>query len=202
MAVADRRIAMGHSLRAAGAEGLDRPTGRSDSYLLSMSCVAVLAVVALDLFNYLGRGSLDGGSPLRYAILTIPVASVFFVRIMSPSTLIRRRSWPDRLLLLLMGYGLAGALYGKLSLHAQSSALPIFAPMVIGILPLVVTEPVTNEDAARLLQAISLIGFVYVLLHAVVDTGISAAILNADSFRHYKAFLLVLAWMAAWSMRQ
>src|SRR5207245_10183208 len=107
MALADRRIAMGHSLRAAGAEGLDRPTGRSDSYLLSMSCLAVLAVVALDLFNYLGRGSLDGAPPLRYAILTIPRASGFFLRTMPPSTLITRRPWPNRRLPLLRGYGLA-----------------------------------------------------------------------------------------------
>src|SRR5205823_3777970 len=89
---------------------VERP-GRTDSSVFAGSLLLLLLVVTLDVANVL-----ESGRAARYLLLLIPLIAILGVRIPQRSGLIRTPTRPDRLLFVLLLWGLAGTTYGLLFL--------------------------------------------------------------------------------------
>ncbi|MDP9300908.1 MAG: O-antigen ligase family protein [Actinomycetota bacterium] len=165
---------------------------KSDAYRLSRSLVLVLMLVVADY-----SGVLDTGSSVRYLVLLPPLVAVLFGWSSVRSSLVRRTTFSDRLLLVLLGWGLAGSVLGKAFLGTETSALPIFLPMALGLLHVWAIQCPTDAEARTLLRRISLVGLVYVGIHALASSGLIAALTAGGSYRHPKAFLIALAFAGA-----
>ncbi len=164
----------------------------SDAYRISRSLVLVLALLVADYADVL-----DTGSSLRYLILLPPLAAVLSVWASVRSPFVRRATSSDRLLLVLFGWGLLGSLIGKGLLGTETSALPIFLPMVLGLVHFWAIQCPTDAEAGRLLERIALVGLVYVGIHALASSGLFAGLTAAGSYKHPKAFLIALAFAGA-----
>ena len=182
---------------------VDRPwASGTDAFVLSRSLLIVLLFVVVDVTDAFGRASaLQTGAGLRYLLLGIPIGTALVLFTSSPSPLIRRPAGTDQVLVTLAACGLLGSIYGRLFLNTDTSAFPIFLPMLIGLLYLATTQPVTRAEAARLLRALSNIGLLYVLLHALASAGAFDS-WTFESFGHWKAFLIAMAIAAAIERRR
>lgn len=166
--------------------------GTSDAYRLSRSLLLVLALVVADYADVL-----DTGSSVRYVILLPPLVAVLFAWGSVRSPFVRRLTSSDRLLLVLLGWGLAGSVLGKALLGTQTSALPIFLPMILGLVHVWAIRCPTDAEVRRLLERISLIGLAYVGVHALASSGLFVGLSAAGSYKHPKAFLIALAFAGA-----
>ncbi len=177
---------------------VDHPwPSETDSFIFSRSLLLVLFLVVIDIIDAFGRASaLQAGVGLRYLLLGIPIATALALFATSPSPLIRRPASTDLMLLTLAACGLLGSMYGRLFLNTDTSAFPIFLPMLIGLPYLVTTQPVTRDEAGRLLRSLSNIGLLYVLLQGLASAGAFDS-WTFESFGHWKAFFLAIAIAAA-----
>jgi O-Antigen ligase len=180
---------------------VDRRAVRTDSFAFSKSLLLVVLLVVVDVIDAFGRASaLQTGTGLRYLVLGVPIATALVLFTSSPSPLIRRPARTDLLLMTLAAFGLLGSMYGRMFLHTDTSAFPIFLPMLIGLPYLVTTQPVTREEAGRLFRSVSNIGLLYVLLHALASAGAFDS-WTFESFGHWKAFFIAMAIVAAMERR-
>jgi O-antigen ligase len=169
---------------------------RSDPYLLGRGFLLVMFATALDAWNYLDRGG-----ALRYLVLLVPIAFLVLIRLRSPSPYIRRPMAPDRLLLALLAYGLAGTLFGILRLGTEATTLPIFLPMTIGFLHLGALGDMTDREARLLLRGLEWLGILYLTLAAVVGSGIVPGLAEYRQFRNASLVFVALGIGAAIGQR-
>lgn len=152
------------------------PTG---AYRLSRALVLLFFASTVDVVNFLDRGN-----QFRYAILLIPIGVAASIWVRSGTTYIRRLRAVDRPLLLLWLFGMAGTIYGTVVLHSSTTARPIFLPMAIGFLYLFVPDRPTEDEVWRLVKAIALIGALYIVLGAAVNTQLIPGLLKYRQFRN------------------
>jgi O-antigen ligase len=154
--------------------------------------VVLLFIITIDITNYFDTG----GHPARYTIVLLPFLAVFLARLRNRSTLMRRPTRTDLVLLLLMGIGLAGSAYGKMKLGTQTTALPAFIPMVIAFAYLFTVEEPSDEEAWDLLKALAFVGIVYAVLNMVANAQL-VGLLRADrNYRNSMSMFVPLAFGA------
>jgi O-antigen ligase len=168
----------------------------TDSYRYARALLVIFLATAIDVFNFLDRSS--RGGPLRYVILLIPILSLLAVRA-DGSTLIRRPTVYERVLIILFAFGLIGTTYGILFLGVTSTARALFLPMSIAILALFVVDPLTPEETRRLTKALAVIATVYIVLGAIVYSGVVPGLAEYRQFKNatfpYVAIGVSAAWM-------
>ena len=134
----------GNRLGTAGSRDARVHGRRSDASMLSSSLVLVLALLVVDLTDVL-----DTGPSVRYLILLPPLLAVLMLWGSVPLPFTRRATSSDRVLLVLFVWGLAGTVIGKSLLGTETSGLPIFLPMALGLVHLWAVEGLADEEAAR-----------------------------------------------------
>jgi hypothetical protein len=122
-------------------------------------------LVCVDVADYIDRS----GSPVRYAIMLLPVFGFVLVRMRYGTGAYRRMSAPDRILFVLMVLGLVGSIYGRVVLHTPSGALPVFLPMIIAFLYLGTVSTPTSEEAKRILKVLLWVGIVYAIFNVFAN---------------------------------
>lgn len=186
-----------------GAEMTAESRQGSEAYRLGLSLGLVLLPVVADVNNQLNKGAgAVGGTKLRYLLLLIPVASMLLIRLRQPSSFIRRTELSDRFLLFLAMYGLAGSIYGSLVLHTRSTALPIFLPMIVGLLHMGVRDRLSPREAKRLLRWVAFVGLIYIGLNALANSGLAPPLAASRSYRNAKVLFVVVGVVAAILARQ
>lgn len=165
---------------AVGTRGLrTATTHRSDSFRLARALVIVILAAAVDVTNFLDRGN-----SLRYVLLLVPFASFFWIRLSRPSPIFRRPSRTDKILFLIVGFGLAGTYYGIVFNHTTATARPLFLPMLIAFLYLGTIEEPTDREVRILMRAIAAIGAAYICLAAVANSGLVEWLLQFRQFKN------------------
>src|SRR5215467_6347603 len=159
------------------------PPGRpraTTAYRLAWAILAMMLVVSLDFRDYFDKS----GSTARYGLLLIPIGGVLVARLRRRSTLIRRWSAPDRLLFVLMMWGILGSLYGKAHDHTASGALPVFMPMIVAFTYLLADTAPTPRECVRILNGLSIVGVVYAFMNSIANAG--AGFIAAKTYRNSK----------------
>jgi O-antigen ligase len=176
--VADLSPALAHD--ALGDRGRRIVTARhTDSFRLARTFVFVILAAAVDVTNFLDRGN-----SLRYALLLVPFASFFWIRLARPSSVFRRPSRTDKILFLIIGFGLAGTYYGIVFNHTTATARPLFLPMLLAFLYLGTIEEPTDREVRIILRAIAGVGAVYICLAAVANSGLIEWLLQFRQFKN------------------
>lgn len=167
------------------------PARATDSYLFMRVLLVGFVIVTLDFTKFL-----DKGNAARYLILAVPFCGAFAIRFRSRTGLVRRASFGDRLLLVLMLFGGIGSIYGRIHLHTGTTALPIFLPMFIGFLYLLMLEDPTEEEVRQILFAIGTIGLLYVFLNAVANSGLSPSLKASRTYRNAEFMYVAMGFAA------
>jgi hypothetical protein len=172
----------------------DPPT---DSYRLARAFLVLLSIMVIDVFNILDRGfvafrpNAEPGGPVRYLVLLVPLVAVVAIRMRRPSFLVRLPTASEGVLMALFALGLTGSLVGSVLLGAQQTARPTFLPMFLGLLALLVVQPPTDHEIGKMLRWLSNLGFVYIIMNALVNVGI----LPFSQYQQYRnasvAFLVI-----------
>ncbi len=166
--------------------------GMSDSYRLGRVLLFLMVCVALDTVDFF-----DKGGKGRYVLPLIPVAVAASILVRRRGQVIRRLRRPDKLLVLLMGIGLGGSLYGTVFLGTQSTTLPVFFPMIVALTYLVTLERPSDQEVRKLLRALALIGLLYVFMNAIANSGALSSIFAAKVYRNSKVFFILMGIAAA-----
>jgi len=163
----------------------------TDSYLFMRVLLVDFLIVTLDFTKFL-----DKGNAVRYLILIVPFGGALLVRFRSRTGLARRASFADKVLLALMLFGGVGSVYGRIVLNTTTTALPIFVPMSMAFLYLLMLEDPTEEEARRILLAIGSIGLLYVLLNAVANSGLSPGLKASRTYRNAEFMYVAMGFAA------
>src|SRR5207253_6383949 len=126
---------------------------RTESYMFATSLLLLLLIVTLDVANVL-----ESGNAARYLLLLIPFIAILGIRLPHRSGLIRTPTRPDRLLIVLLLWGLTGTTYGLLFLGTTDTMRPVFIPMLIAPLYLWTLSAPSEDEAGRILRALAAIG--------------------------------------------
>jgi hypothetical protein len=169
----------------------------SDSFRLARAFLVVLLAAAVDVTNVLDRGN-----SLRYVLLLVPFASFFWIRIAHPSAIFRRPSRTDKILLLIVGFGLAGTYYGILFNHTTATARPLFLPMLIAFLYLGAIDEPTDREVRTILRAIAGIGAVYICLAALANSGLIGWLLQFRQFKNASFPFVAMGLAGAFILRR
>lgn len=169
----------------------------SDGYRYARAVLFLLFAAAADVFNVLDRG----GSK-RYLILLVPVVVVLMIRARRRSLLVRRSHLTDRILFAIWLMGMVGTLYEVFVKGGNTTARPLFFPMTLAFLYLLIIESPTDEESARLLKAITYIGAIYIGLAAVVNTGIVPHLAAYKQFRNAQFAFVMIGIAGAVLMRR
>lgn len=153
----------------------------TDSYRYARALLVIFLATAVDVFNVLDRSS--RGGPVRYLILLIPVAALLAIRA-DGSTMMRSPAAHERALIALFVFGLVGTSYGILFLGVTSTARALFLPMSIAILALFVVQPLTSDEARKLTRALAWIATIYIVLGAVVYSGLVPGLAEFRQFKN------------------
>ena len=156
----------------------------------------MMLVVSLDFRDYFDKS----GSTARYGLLLIPIGIVLLARLRRRHLLLRRWSAPDRLLFVLMVWGIVGSLYGKHHDHTASGALPVFVPMLIAFTYLLAETPPTDRECLRILNGISIIGVVYAFMNSIANAG--AHFIAAKTYRNSKILYVTMGISATYQLRR
>lgn len=167
------------------------PARATDSYLFMRVLLVGFVIVTLDFTKFL-----DKGNAARYLILAVPFCGALAIRFRSRTGLVRRASFADRLLLALMLFGGIGSIYGRVHLHTSTTALPIFLPMFIAFLYLLMLEDPTEEEVRKVLFAIGTIGLLYVFLNAVANSGLSPSLKASRTYRNAEFMYVAMGFTA------
>ena len=153
-------------------------TTATDSYRLARAFLVLLSLTVVDVFNVLDRGlaafrpNAEAGGPIRYLVLLVPISVVALVRLQSPSFLVRRPSVSELVLAVMFALGLGGALVGSMMLGNEETARPVFLPMSLGLLAVFAVREPTEREVGRIHRWLSNIGLVYIVMNALVNTGV------------------------------
>src|SRR5262245_11291688 len=157
---------------------VERPT---QGYRYARALLIIFFATAIDVFDLLDRSS--RGGPIRYGLLLIPVVAVFVTR-PKGSTLIRRPRPHEWALLALFLFGIVGTTYGIVLGGVTSTARSLFLPMLIALLSVLILEPMTEEEAHKLLRAIAWIATIYIVLAAIAYSGLIGRLLEFRQFKN------------------
>ena len=175
---------------------VERPE-RTDSSVFAASLLLLLLIVTLDVGNVL-----ENGSAARYLLVLIPFIAILGLRLPRRSGLIRTPTRTDRLLIVLLVWGLTGTTYGLLFLGTTDTMRPVFIPMLIAPLYLWTLTVPSEDEAGRILRALAAIGVVYVVLNVVVNADVVPGLLSYKHFRNSDVLYVVIAVVAAIVLRR
>jgi O-antigen ligase len=178
MDIAGSAVAAGEARRDVRRRTIVRHT---DSYRYARALLVIMLATAVDIRNYLDRSS--RGGPTRYLILLIPIAALIAIRA-NGSTLMRKPAPHEWVLATLFVFGLIGTTYGVVIVGIDSTARALFLPMIVAVLAVFVVEPLTGEEARRLLKAIAVIGTIYIVLGAIAYSGVIHSLLAYRQFKN------------------
>lgn len=164
----------------------------SDSYRLGRALLFMMLVVTLDT-----RDLLSHGGPARYALLLIPFAVTLPFWARKRVGIVRRMSRPDKILLVFMLFGLAGAAYGTIFLHTNSTAVPVFLPMTVAFTYLLTLRTPSQDELRKLLRWLALVGLLYTLMNALANSGLGSSLIAAKVYRNSQVFFIFLGLAAA-----
>jgi O-antigen ligase len=165
----------------------------SDSYLYARWVLFMMLLVTIDVSDFTDRS----GSPLRYVILLFPLIGAAGAILRSKSLRFRRLSPPDRVLLVFFAYGLAGSVYGRVVLHQQSGALPVFLPMLIAFSYLATTWQIREDEARHVTRSLAIVGLIYAVLNALANLS-AVGFIAPKTYRNSKVLYVSLGVVAAW----
>ena len=137
-----------------------------------------MSITVIDVFNVLDRGFAafrPGAQPrgaIRYLVLLVPLSAALWIRLQQPSFVIRRPMPAEAMLFALFGLGLVGSLVGIAVLGTEHTARPVFLPMSLGLLAVLVVQPPTQREVRTMVRWLSNIGLVYIVMNALVNVGI------------------------------
>jgi O-antigen ligase len=163
----------------------------TDSYLFMRVLLISFLIVTLDFTKFL-----DKGNAARYLILAVPFCGALAIRFRSRTGLVRKASFADKLLLVLMLFGGIGSIYGRIHLHTSTTALPIFLPMPIAFLYLLMLDEPTEEEVRKVLFAVGAIGLLYVFLNAVANSGLSPSLKASRTYRNAEFMYVAMGFAA------
>jgi O-antigen ligase len=164
----------------------------SDSYRFARVLLFLMVCVALDTVDFF-----DKGGKGRYALPLIPVVVAASILVRKRSGVIRRLRRTDKILVLLMVIGLVGSIYGTVFRGTQSTTLPVFFPMIVGLTYLVTLERPSDQEALKLLRALALVGLLYVFMNAVANSGVLSVVFAAKVYRNSKVFFILMGIAAS-----
>jgi len=165
--------------------------GHTDAFRLARGLIFILAATALDVTNYL-----DKGSEIRYVILLVPIGALLLSRRRGQG--FRRLSTPDKFLLVLFAIGFVGTMVGTFALGTKSGARPIFLPMLLAFLYLGTVEDPTRLEIRSLLRAIAWVGLIYASLSALTHLSTYVPwgpLVKLAAYRQYKNATLLYLMM-------
>jgi O-Antigen ligase len=174
---------------------LHRPR-HTDGFVLGRALLFMMFLVAIDVKDFWDKS----GSSARYALVLIPLGAAALIRVRYRGPLVRRWSAPDRILFVLMAYGLAGSVYGRVTGDVTSGAVPVFVPMLIAFTYLATLSGPTEEEAVRLVRGLAVVGLVYAFFNAVANAG--ASFIAPKTYRNSKILYVAMGIAAAISSRR
>ena len=181
----------------------------TDSYRLARAFLVLMSLVTVDVFNILDRGRTaisQGASerpgPLRYLILLVPLLTIVFARMRTPSFRIRRPAASDTVLFVLFLLGLGGSLVGVAFFGTQDTVRPVFLPMMLGLLYLFTLRVPTDLEVRRILNWLGWIGIVYVVMNAAVNTSVLPGLLAYKQYRNASFAYVALAIACAFVLKR
>lgn len=163
----------------------------TDSYLFMRVLLVSFVIVTLDFTKFL-----DKGNAARYLILAVPICGALAIRFRSRTGLARKASFADKVLLVLMLFGGVGSIYGRIHLNTSTTALPIFLPMPIAFLYLLMLDDPTEEEIRKVLFAVGAIGLLYVFLNAVANSGLSPSLKASRTYRNAEFMYVAMGFAA------
>ncbi len=151
----------------------------TEGYRYARVTVFIMFVTAMDIFNFFDRG----GSK-KYLILAVPVIVVLYdwTRLRTPY--VRTTTVTDKIFLAILLMGLAGSLYASMIQGSGTSARVVFLPLSLAILYLLVLRSPTDDECKRILLAITLVGALYLLVAALVNSGVLPDLAKYKQFRN------------------
>jgi O-antigen ligase len=167
------------------------PRRGTDAFRLARGLIFILAATALDVTNYL-----DKGSEIRYVILLVPIGAMFLARRRGQG--FRRLSTPDKFLLVLFAIGFTGTMVGTFALGTKSGARPIFLPMLLAFLYLGTVEDPTRLEVRSILRALAWVGLIYASLSALTHLSTYVPwgpLVKLAAYRQYKNATLLYLMM-------
>jgi O-Antigen ligase len=191
----DRRIGRERFL-ARRPEQIHRRPRHTDGFVLGRALLCMMFLVAVDVKDFWDKS----GSSARYALVLIPLGAAAMIRIRYRGPLVRRWSTPDRILFVLMVYGLAGSIYGRAAGNVASGAVPVFVPMLIAFTYLATLSGPTEEEAVRLVRGLAVVGLVYAFFNAVANAG--ASFVTPKTYRNSKILYVAMGIAAAIAARR
>ena len=102
----------------------------------------------------------------------------------------------EAMLFALFGLGLVGSLVGIAVLGTEHTARPVFLPMSLGLLAVLVIQPPTQREVRTMVRWLSNIGLVYIVMNALVNVGI-LPFAQYQQYRNASVAFLVLGLGAA-----
>jgi O-antigen ligase/polysaccharide polymerase Wzy-like membrane protein len=170
---------------------------RSDVSVFTIALLLAVLASVVDVFNFLDRGT-----AVRYLILVVPLAGLAVARLQRPNLLIRYPTFGDVLVILLVLYGLGGALFGATFLGTQQTARPVFLPLVIGFAPIFLLDTPSDAEVDRIFRWLSGISTLYVVLNFVVNLNLIGGLAEYRQFRNASFAFVALALGCAVIRRQ
>ena len=98
--------------------------------------------------------------------------------------------------------GMLGTLYGIFQVGGNTTARPLFFPMTLAFLYLLVLESPTDEESAKVLRVMTYVGAVYIGLAAVVNVGILPGLAAFKQFRNAQVAYVMIGIGGAYLMRR
>jgi O-antigen ligase len=165
---------------------------KSDAYRFAIAVLVMVAIGSFDIGNFFDRG----GST-RYVVLLIPLATVALIWLRRPTTMVRKPTVVDAILICLWVMGMIGTTYGLSTAETAASARPIFYPMSLGLLSLFILDQPSRSESTRILQILGWIGATYVVLAAMINAGLLPGLADFRQFRNASFALVVMGLVAA-----
>jgi hypothetical protein len=145
---------------------------RSDAFVIYGGIMLLMLLSCLDAIDFFDRP--NGKS--RYLILLLPVGAALWVRARHPSWSVREPTLGHVLVGAMVVIGLGGSVYGMIFYHTQQGPLNVFIPMTVGLLLLLATDGPRDREVPRTLHLLGLIGFAYVIMNFLLNTGVLLSI--------------------------
>jgi hypothetical protein len=164
----------------------------TDGYRYALAAIFVLFATSVDVFNVLDRGGAK-----RYLILLIPVAVVLYDWTRRRTPYVRRTTGTDKLLIALWLLGIGGSTYASLFGGVGTSARSLFLPLGLALLYLLVLQSPTDRECRRILRAIMWVGAIYILLAALINSGIVPHLAQYKQFRNAQFAIVMIGLTAA-----
>jgi O-antigen ligase len=168
-----------------------RPTVGSPWFLFAVSLPLALLASALDT-----TGEFRGGAT-RYVILIAFLAPLVLYLDFDRRRLLRSPGPAHLLLAALFTYGILGTIVGKLFVGTATSFLPVFVPMSVALLAVVVPTGPSRGQARALLMAVAAAALLYLAMHMVSITPLGSGFARY-TYHHEKSFYIPAALASTW----